>query len=80
MADRPPEQRAETAPAPPTRGAVRALGLLGSVLILVFAALASIAIGAKEVPLDQVWHGLFQDAGAYGDVVVTAITFFGAST
>lgn len=33
-------------------------------------ALASIAIGAKELPLEQVWHGLFQDTGTYGDVVV----------
>jgi iron complex transport system permease protein len=32
--------------------------------------LASIAIGAKELSLPQVWHGLFQDTGAYGDVVV----------
>jgi iron complex transport system permease protein len=41
-----------------------------SVLILVFVALASIAIGAKELSLEQVWHGLFQDTGTYGDVVV----------
>lgn len=33
-------------------------------------ALASIAIGAKELSLEQVWHGLFQDTGTYGDVVV----------
>lgn len=32
--------------------------------------LASIAIGAKELSLEQVWHGLFQDTGTYGDVVV----------
>ncbi|MEU9449122.1 iron chelate uptake ABC transporter family permease subunit [Streptomyces sp. NPDC048277] len=70
LVDSPPEQRAETAPAPPTRRAIRALGLLGSVVILVLVALASIAIGAKELPLDQVWHGLFHDTGTYGDVVV----------
>jgi iron complex transport system permease protein len=70
LVDSPPEQRAETAPAPPTRRAVRAVGLLVSVLILVFVALASIAIGAKELSLEQVWHGLFQDTGTYGDVVV----------
>ncbi|MFI2722556.1 FecCD family ABC transporter permease [Streptomyces collinus] len=65
-----PEQRAETAPAPPARRAVRAFGLLLAVAILVLVALASIAIGAKELSLGQVWHGLFEDSGTYGDVVV----------
>jgi iron complex transport system permease protein len=72
LVDSPPEQRAETAPAPPTRRAVRPLGLLLSVAILVLVALASIAIGAKALTPDQVWHGLFQDTGTYGDVVVDA--------
>lgn len=70
LVDSPPEQRAETAPAPPTRRAARALGLLLSVVLLVLVALASIAIGAKPLALDQVWHGLFHDTGTYGDVVV----------
>ncbi|MFJ4281629.1 FecCD family ABC transporter permease [Streptomyces massasporeus] len=70
LVESPPEQRAETAPAPPTRRAVRAFGLLLSVALLVLVALASIAIGAKELSLGQVWHGLFQDSGTYGDVVV----------
>ncbi|MEU9975725.1 iron chelate uptake ABC transporter family permease subunit [Streptomyces sp. NPDC051014] len=70
LVDSPPEQRAETAPAPPNRRAIRTLGLLVSVVILMLVALASIAIGAKELPLDQVWHGLFHDTGSYGDVVV----------
>ncbi|WP_225811016.1 FecCD family ABC transporter permease [Streptomyces spinosus] len=70
LVDSPPEQRAETAPAPPTRRAARALGLLLSVVLLVCVALASIAIGAKALSLDQVWHGLFHDTGTYGDVVV----------
>ncbi|WP_405874385.1 MULTISPECIES: FecCD family ABC transporter permease [unclassified Streptomyces] len=70
LVDSPPEPRAETAPAPPTRRAIRAFGLLASVALLVLVALASIAIGAKELPLEQVWHGLFQDTGTYGDVVV----------
>ncbi|MFJ7338564.1 FecCD family ABC transporter permease [Streptomyces sp. NPDC101110] len=70
LVESPPEQSAETAPAPPTRRAVRAFGLLLSVAILVFVALASIAIGAKELSLGQVWHGLFEDSGTYGDVVV----------
>ncbi|TVZ88896.1 iron ABC transporter permease [Streptomyces sp. BK340] len=70
LVDSSPEQRAETAPAPPTRRAVRALGLLLSVAILMLVALASIAIGAKALTPDQVWHGLFHDTGTYGDVVV----------
>ncbi|MEU6592144.1 iron chelate uptake ABC transporter family permease subunit [Streptomyces sp. NPDC046881] len=70
LVDSPPEPRAETAPAPPTRRAARALGLLLSVLLLVLVALASIAVGAKALPLDQVWHGLFHETGTYGDVVV----------
>jgi iron complex transport system permease protein len=45
--------------------------LLVSVAILVLVALASIAIGAKELSMGQVWHGLFEDSGTYGDVVVT---------
>ncbi|OAH12417.1 FecCD family ABC transporter permease [Streptomyces jeddahensis] len=70
LVDSPPEQRAETAPAPPNRRAIRAVGLLVSVVILALVAVASIAIGAKQLPLDQVWHGLFHDTGTYGDVVV----------
>ncbi|MER7184565.1 iron chelate uptake ABC transporter family permease subunit [Streptomyces hyaluromycini] len=72
LVDSPPEQRADTAPAPPNRRAIRALGLLVSLVILLLVALASIAIGAKELPLDQVWHGLFHDTGTYADVVVDA--------
>ncbi|PKW06904.1 iron complex transport system permease protein [Streptomyces sp. 1222.5] len=70
LVDSPPEQRAETAPAPPTRRAARAFGFLLSVAILVLVAVASIAVGAKALSLDQVWHGLFHDTGTYGDVVV----------
>ncbi|WP_406127816.1 iron chelate uptake ABC transporter family permease subunit [Streptomyces canus] len=70
LVDSPPEQRAETAPAPPTRRAIRVLGLFVSVVILVLVAMASIAIGAKGLSVEQVWHGLFQDTGTYGDVVV----------
>ncbi|MER6751056.1 FecCD family ABC transporter permease [Streptomyces sp. PDY-4] len=70
LVESPPEQRAETAPAPPNRRAIRVLGLLASVVILVLVALASIAVGAKELSLEQVWHGLFADTGTYGDVVV----------
>ncbi|MEU8654742.1 iron ABC transporter permease [Streptomyces sp. NPDC048737] len=70
LVDSVPEQRAESAPAPPTRRALRPLGLLVSVAVLLLVAVASIAIGAKELSLEQVWHGLFQDTGTYGDIVV----------
>ncbi|MFJ5778238.1 FecCD family ABC transporter permease [Streptomyces sp. NPDC093094] len=70
LVDSPPEQRAESASAPPSRRAIRAAGLLVSVLVLALVAMGSIAIGAKELSLGQVWHGLFQDSGTYGDVVV----------
>ncbi|MET8248788.1 iron chelate uptake ABC transporter family permease subunit [Streptomyces sp. NPDC005202] len=70
LVDSPPEEHAVTRAAPPTRRAIRAVGLLVSAAILVLVALASIAIGAKELSLVQVWHGLFQGSGTYGDVVV----------
>ncbi|MFJ9587597.1 FecCD family ABC transporter permease [Streptomyces acidicola] len=68
--DSPPEQRVVTTTAPPERRAIRTVGLLVSVGVLVLVALASIAIGAKELSLEQVWHGMFDDTGTYGDVVV----------
>ncbi|MFH8222287.1 FecCD family ABC transporter permease [Streptomyces sp. NPDC018057] len=70
LVDSPPEERAARAAAPPSRRGARAAGLLASAAILLLVALASIAIGAKELSLAQVWHGLFQDSGTYGDVVV----------
>ncbi|MGJ5829133.1 FecCD family ABC transporter permease [Streptomyces ossamyceticus] len=71
LVESPPEPRAETASAPPNRrAAIRAAGLLVSVGLLTLVALASIAIGAKELSLAQVWHGLFEVTGTYGDVVV----------
>ncbi|GHH92163.1 FecCD family ABC transporter permease [Streptomyces capillispiralis] len=70
LVESPPEQRADIAPAPPNRRAIRFLGLLVSVVILVLVAVASIVVGAKELSLEQVWHGLFAETGTYGDVVV----------
>lgn len=49
---------------------MRGAGLVVAVVVLTLVAAASIAIGAKQLPLDQVWHGLFEDSGTYGDVVV----------
>ncbi|NEB78633.1 iron chelate uptake ABC transporter family permease subunit [Streptomyces sp. SID14478] len=71
LVDSPPETSAEPAPAPPGRRAVlRTAGLLASVLLLFAVVVASIAVGAKPLALDQVWHGLFHDSGTYADVVV----------
>ncbi|MEY9489543.1 iron complex transport system permease protein [Streptomyces calvus] len=70
LVESPPERRADTAAAPPNRRAVRLLGLLVSVVILLLVAVASIVVGAKELSLEQVWHGLFEESGTYGDVVV----------
>ncbi|SFN83452.1 iron complex transport system permease protein [Streptomyces sp. cf124] len=41
-----------------------------ALVLLGLVALASIAIGAKELSFEQVWHGLFEDTGTYGDAVV----------
>lgn len=70
LVDSPQETRAEAASAPPKRRAIRSAGLLLSVAVLLAVFLASIAVGAKPMSLDQVWHGLFHDTGTYGDVVV----------
>ncbi|MFJ3498864.1 FecCD family ABC transporter permease [Streptomyces sp. NPDC086091] len=70
LVDSVPEQRAEAAPAPRGRRTVRSAGLLAALALLVLVAVASIAIGAKELSLGQVWHGLFHDTGTYADVVV----------
>ncbi|MFF9818756.1 FecCD family ABC transporter permease [Streptomyces sp. NPDC014006] len=70
LVDSPPEQRAATAPAPPSRRALRAVGLLVAVALLALLVVASIAVGAKQLSVGQVWHGLFHDTGTYGDVVV----------
>ncbi|MFF7259943.1 FecCD family ABC transporter permease [Streptomyces sp. NPDC008159] len=71
LVESPPEPRAETGSAPPNRrAAMRAAGLFVSVGLLTLVALASIAIGAKELSLAEVWHGLFEETGTYGDVVV----------
>jgi iron complex transport system permease protein len=46
------------------------VGLLFLLIALVVVALASIAIGSKEIPLAGVWHGLFTPTGVEDDVVI----------
>ncbi|MEC3993312.1 iron chelate uptake ABC transporter family permease subunit [Actinacidiphila sp. DG2A-62] len=48
----------------------RATGLLLAVALLAVVATASVAIGARDVPVDHVWHGLFHYSGTDDDVVV----------
>jgi len=52
------------------RNAARAAGLLAACGVLSLVAVASIAVGAKQIPLEQVWHGLFHYTGTDTDVVV----------
>ncbi|WP_151774615.1 FecCD family ABC transporter permease [Streptomyces abyssomicinicus] len=72
--DTPSKQRVAESPAGPARqrrrSAVKAVGLLAALALLVLVATASIAVGAKPLTMGQVWHGLFADTGTYGDVVV----------
>ncbi|MFE0731290.1 FecCD family ABC transporter permease [Streptomyces antibioticus] len=74
LVDSLPEQKAESAaPAPPAsqgHRVIRSVGLLVAVAVLLLVAVASIAVGAKELSVAQVWHGLFADSGTYADVVV----------
>ncbi len=55
---------------PARRQAIRAAGLLVSVGVLLLVVVASIAIGAKQIPVGDVWHGLFGNTGTDNDVVI----------
>ncbi|MFG2644079.1 FecCD family ABC transporter permease [Streptomyces sp. NPDC048370] len=52
------------------RHAVRAFGLVVGVAVLLLVCVLSIMVGAKPVPLADVWHGLFQNTGTGNDVIV----------
>ncbi|MEV4435635.1 iron chelate uptake ABC transporter family permease subunit [Streptomyces sp. NPDC049555] len=54
----------------PRRRAAHAAGLVAATGLLLLAVAASLAVGAKPVPLDAVWHGLFHYTGSDTDVVV----------
>ncbi|MFI6684717.1 FecCD family ABC transporter permease [Streptomyces sp. NPDC050485] len=74
MVDSPPQPRDGTTSARPAptarRRTLRAAGLLVSVGALALVAVASIAVGAKPMPLGDVWHGLFHASGTADDVLV----------
>ncbi|RKN47864.1 iron ABC transporter permease [Micromonospora endolithica] len=65
----PPTTVAAPAPPRPRRVAPRAAGLAVSVLLLAAVALLSITVGAKQLPLADVWQGLLhRDAAEYAVV------------
>ncbi|MDC7339691.1 FecCD family ABC transporter permease [Streptomyces lydicus] len=71
LVDSPPEATTAPAPAAPRRRHVlRSAGLVASVAALAVIAVLGIAVGAKQIPLDQVWHGVFHYSGNDTDVVV----------
>jgi len=53
--------------------AKRTAGLLLALVLLALVTVASVALGAKDIPLDQVWHGLFHYAGTDNDVVIREV-------
>ncbi|WP_372472042.1 FecCD family ABC transporter permease [Streptomyces albireticuli] len=69
----PRSQAAPPEPTPRGRNAVRAAGLFAAVGALLLVAVASVAVGARQIPLDQVWHGLFHFTGTDTDVVVREV-------
>ncbi|MFB7273831.1 FecCD family ABC transporter permease [Streptomyces sp. NPDC056244] len=75
LVDSPPEPSAPPVPAaaPRERRIPRAAGLLISLGVLLLVCGASIAIGAKSVPLGDVWHGLVHDSGTGNDVIVVDV-------
>ncbi|WP_189553659.1 FecCD family ABC transporter permease [Streptomyces lavendofoliae] len=73
LVDSPPKQSADPSAAAEPRGrrrSVRAAGLLAAVGVLLLICVASIMIGAKPVPLGDVWHGLFHNSGTGNDVLI----------
>lgn len=70
LVDSPAPAPAAERTAPRRRDATRAAGLLAATAVLVLIALVSVATGAKPIPLDQVWHGLFHNTGTGTDVVI----------
>ncbi|MEV6396008.1 iron chelate uptake ABC transporter family permease subunit [Streptomyces sp. NPDC051907] len=64
----------ESAPTPARRrAALRAGGLLLGLVLLAAAVAASLAVGAKQIPLDQVLSGLFDPSGAKNDGIVRGL-------
>lgn len=49
---------------------MRAVGLVVAVGVLLLVCVLSVMIGAKPVPLGDVWHGLFRNTGVGNDVII----------
>ncbi|WP_078849959.1 FecCD family ABC transporter permease [Streptomyces sp. NRRL F-5126] len=77
LVESPPEQSgtpAVSAPPPPRgRSAVRGTGLVLAVVLLAALCVASVAVGAKSMPIGHVWHGLFESTGTRDDVIVSDV-------
>ncbi|MFI0264283.1 FecCD family ABC transporter permease [Streptomyces sp. NPDC017056] len=56
--------------APQRRQITRSAGLVAAVGALVVVTVLGIAVGSKQIPLDQVWHGLFHYSGNDTDVII----------
>jgi iron complex transport system permease protein len=62
------------ATAAPPRLRARRVGLVAALTgLLALTALASLAIGAKEIPLAEVWSAVFAPTGTENDIVVRAL-------
>ncbi|PRH77833.1 iron ABC transporter permease [Streptomyces solincola] len=74
LVDSPPSKQSADAGGgavrPRGRRSARAAGLVLSLVVLLLVCVASIAVGAKPVPLADVWHGLFHYTGTGNDVLI----------
>ncbi|MGW3013758.1 FecCD family ABC transporter permease [Streptomyces sp. NPDC001219] len=71
LVDSPPEVAKAPDPVTPRRRPLlRPTGLVVSVAVLAVIVVLGIAVGAKQIPLDQVWHGVFHYSGSDTDVVI----------
>ncbi|MFC9846810.1 FecCD family ABC transporter permease [Streptomyces sp. NPDC060223] len=53
-----------------SRASVRAAGLLLGLVLLVAAVALSLAVGTKQIPLGEVWSGLFAPSGTENDAII----------
>ncbi len=52
---------------------MRGTGLVLAVVLLAALCVASVAVGAKSMPIGHVWHGLFESTGTRDDVIVSDV-------
>ncbi len=55
---------------PRRRQATRSAGLLAALCVLAVIAVLGIAVGSKQIPLADVWHGITQYSGTDTDVII----------